>query len=237
MRLDQRLMACELGSRREVTALLRDGAVTVDGVTVTDPGFGWESGMVICCEGREIAIPAMMLAWHKPAGVLTTVRDPWGRDGLEEALPREVAELWHPVGRLDRDTHGLLLLSRSGVWTQRLLHPRRAVEREYVAIVEGAPRSDLGEVLAAGVDTTEGVFPARLVSVEGQAVRLVVQEGKHRMVRRLLANVGLPVTDLRRVRYGAVHLGDLPPGEWRDVSREELAEMWPGGPGLDEPAR
>lgn len=232
MRLDQRLVACGVGSRREVERLIRRGAVSVDGQKVTDPAARWLAGTSITCEGREIFLPALMLAWHKPAGILTAVRDPWGREGLDTALPAEVAAMWHPVGRLDQDTHGLLLLSRDGAWTQHLLHPRRAVEREYIARVDGRPGPELGAILARGVQTTEGVFPATLVSVEHDRVRLIVREGKHRMVRRLLANTGLPVLDLQRIRYGTVTLGDLAAGAIREVTGDELRAMWLSGPGL-----
>lgn len=229
-RVDRRLQACGVASRREAERLVRAGRVTLDGEVVRDPAARWDPSRALALDGREMRVPPVLVAWHKPAGVLTALRDPWGRDGLDEALPEAIRDGWHPVGRLDLDTRGLLLLSRDGAWTQRLLHPRRAVEREYVARVEGAPAPDLGDRLAAGVETADGVYPAQLVAVDGDLVRLIVREGKHRMVRRLLANLGLPVLDLQRVRYGVVELGELAEGAWREVTDAELTALWPAGP-------
>jgi 23S rRNA pseudouridine2605 synthase len=149
--------------------------------------------------------------------------DPWGRANLSDVVPVVWRDLFHPVGRLDADTSGLLLFSADGGFTQWMLHPRRAIEREYVATVEGEPGQPLTDALAAGVETEEGTFTARVVSIEGPHVRLVVTEGKHRMVRRMLANAGHPVTALRRERFGGFRLGDLAEGEIRPATAEEMA--------------
>ena len=145
------------------------------------------------------------------------MKDDQGRPDLSSVLPMEWQGTLHPVGRLDADTTGLLLFSRDGDLTHKLLHPKYGVEREYVAEVEGDLDEELlRATLAAGVDTTEDgetlVVVAALVGVEGQEVRLTVTEGKHRMVRRLLNNCGHPVVALHRVRYGDVHLDDLEEG-------------------------
>ncbi|EEC45991.1 predicted protein [Phaeodactylum tricornutum CCAP 1055/1] len=124
----------------------------------------------------------------------------------------------HPVGRLDYDTSGLLLFSSSGALTQRLLHPKHEVEKEYVAVVTGIVVEDeLRATLAAGVRGYLNVFDAQALST----VRLTVSEGKHRMVRRILANCGHPVVSLHRDRLGAVALNDLPAGEYRPLTTEE----------------
>jgi len=229
MRLDRWLSEAGLGSRREVSELVRRRRVEVDGVVVHDPGARVEASARVRVDGapvgeRDRAL-ATLLAFHKPTGVLTALRDPWGRPGLESALDAQTLRHWHPVGRLDLDTSGLLLLSADGAITQRLLHPRRAIEREYRATVEGEPPPDLGRRLADGVQTAEGVFPARLVSVDPPDVHLAVCEGKHRMVRRILANVGLPVVALHRLRYGTVFLGDLAPGAVRALTEDEVAAL------------
>jgi 23S rRNA pseudouridine2605 synthase len=118
----------------------------------------------------------------------------------------------HPVGRLDADTDGLLLFSADGALTQRLLHPRRAIPRTYLATVEGSPGDALRAALAAGVRTADGVFGGEVLSIEGDQVTVRVTEGKHRMVRRMLANAGHGVVALRRLAYGPFVLGDLAVG-------------------------
>eukprot|EP00804_Cyclotella_cryptica_P009625 CCRYP_006315-RA/>CCRYP_006315-RA protein AED:0.31 eAED:0.31 QI:0/0/0/1/0/0/2/0/133 len=125
----------------------------------------------------------------------------------------------HPVGRLDYDTTGLILFSADGKLTQRLLHPRRGVEKEYVATVKGqVNEDDLRAKLEEGVETTEGIHRATLV----EDVRLIVSEGKYRMVRRMLHNCGHSVVELRRERHGVVRLDDLKEGEFRKATDEEL---------------
>lgn len=229
MRLDRWLAEAGLGSRREVAEMVRRRRVDVDGVVVTDPAAQIDAHARVCLDdavvGERDRVRAVLLALHKPTGVLTALRDPWGRPGLESLLDAQTLRHWHPVGRLDLDTSGLLLLSADGAVTQRLLHPRRAIEREYRATVEGQPPADLAHLLAQGVQTAEGVFPARLVSVDPPDVQLAVCEGKHRMVRRILANVGLPVVALHRVRYGTVMLGDLEPGAVRVLDADEVRAL------------
>jgi 23S rRNA pseudouridine2605 synthase len=225
MRLDRRLVELGLGSRSEVTLLARRGRVTVDGDVVRDGATHVGPAAVISVDGVEVDDPPTLVAWHKPVGVLSTLGDPWGRAHLGTAVPTEAGTGWHPVGRLDLDTSGLLLLSRDGALTQHLLHPRRAIEREYLATVEPAPGPDLAARLAAGVETAAGTFPAELRAVDGAVIRLVVREGKHRMVRRILANVGHPVVALHRVRYGVVTVDGLAEGEVRPVSDEDVAKL------------
>lgn len=194
--------------------LLRQGRVHLEGVVVRDPRHPVSEDVVVAVDGVESTPPPRLVAWHKPVGVLTTVRDPWGREGLDQALPPAL-RLLHPVGRLDKDTSGLLLLSSDGGLTQWLLHPKRALPRTYEAEVDRDPPVDLAERLAAGVATAEGVHVATVASVQGRTVRLTVTEGRHRMVRRLLHNAGASVLALHRLAYGPYALGTLAPGAWR----------------------
>jgi 23S rRNA pseudouridine2605 synthase len=215
--------------------------------------------------------PPLLLVYHKPKYVLSTMEDDikykdQRRRHLGQILEDRYAKSgMHPVGRLDYDTTGLILFSLDGQLTQRLLHPRRGVEKEYVATVQGIVNEDkLTRQLSEGVTTTEGVHKAKLLSVspsngpqhaddgveskdeKGGArtieddaindgprfdidytgpysdVRLVVSEGKYRMVRRMLANCGHPVVELRRLRHGMIELGDLPVGEFRQATNDEI---------------
>jgi len=222
-RLDRFLVEAGIGSRSEVAKLVRRGRVLVDGSPACRPEQHIEPTAVVAVDGELIEATPLVLVYHKPVGVLVTMDDPWGRATVSTLLGPSLSVGMHPVGRLDADSSGLLLFSSDGTLTQRLLHPRRLVEKEYVATVSGAPEESLREVLAAGVATEEGVYRASLVDVQGSRVTLVVTEGKHRMVRRMLANVGLPVTELHRVRLGEIRLGGLAVGELRPPDEMELA--------------
>mmetsp|Transcript_14849 Transcript_14849/g.25281 ORF Transcript_14849/g.25281 Transcript_14849/m.25281 type:complete len:372 (+) Transcript_14849:23-1138(+) len=204
----------------------------------------------------------LLLVYHKPKFVLSVMEDDkkykdQERKHLGQVLSARYKRCgMHPVGRLDYDTTGLILFSLEGKLTQRLLHPKRGVEKEYVATVQGkADEEKLKQMLSDGVETTDGTFSAQLLEVtpsdgpasapaddemlwdeesstedraqmdysgEHSDVRLIVTEGKYRMVRRILANCGHPVVELRRERHGKVTLGDLAVGEFRDLKDEEL---------------
>jgi 23S rRNA pseudouridine2605 synthase len=169
------------------------------------------------------------LALHKPAGVVATMRDPQRRRDLTAFVPEGPRVF--PVGRLDRDTEGLLLLTNDGELANRLLHPRYGIEKEYLAEVRGAITSTAVRALHAGVPLEDGparVIRARVVQrLAGRSsVRLVVAEGRKRLVRRMLGALGFPVLRLVRIRVGAVHLGRVPAGASRPLSPEEVAALY-----------
>jgi len=232
-RLQKVLARAGLGSRRACEDLIREGRVTVNGRVATlgdrvDP----RADRVEVDGGRVPLDPELRyLALHKPRGVVTTARDPQGRPDVARYYPEGVRVF--PVGRLDRDTEGLLLLTNDGELANRLLHPRYGVEREYLAEVEGRPTERALTALRRGVELEDG--PARAASArrvggsgERGAVRVVMTEGRKREVRRLLAAVGLPVRRLVRVRVGPIRLGRLRPGEVRELEPAEVRELLRG---------
>lgn len=228
VRLDKLLNdAGAAGSRARCAELIKRGRVAVDGATVRSIGAKVTVGAAVTVDGNAVGVAPTLFKYHKPVGVHSTLRDDRGRPDLGSVAPRRT----HPVGRLDADTSGLLLFSSDGAATHALLSPRRGVEKEYVAdcaLSGGADVDGLGAALAAGVETALGTHRATALSVvrTGPAsveVRLVVTEGKHRMVRRMLANCGFPVERLRRERHGAVLLGDLAEGA---VAPVEGADEW-----------
>ncbi len=268
VRLDKLLAERGAGSRKDIDRLIRKGLVELDGEVVGKNGaklkVPWGSAPIV--DGFDYPPPPLLAAYHKPLGVVSTTKDERGRPDLSSVLPMEWQKALHvglasnpaasraaysrlsgmmtgqPVGRLDADTTGLLLFSRDGDLTHRLLHPKYVVEREYVAEVEGeVEEAALRRQLEAGVETTEDgetlVVHATLVGVErgeegeegevaGQSVRLTVTEGKHRMVRRLLANCGHPVLALHRLRYGAIVLEELQIEEGEAAPIEGDALLW-----------
>ncbi len=225
MRLDRLLSERGIESRKEARYLIGLGRVTVDGSPATGPEMQVSENAEVFVDDEPLLALPLMLAWHKPAGIVSTLQDPWGRRTLAEVLPEEWRTRFHPVGRLDAETTGLLLFSRDGALTQRLLHPKRAVPRTYKARVARETVPELAARLAAGVETAEGIFTAEVVEMKDDFVTLTVREGRHRMVRRMLHNAGFSVLELSRVAFGTVVLGDLPEGEARPVVGEALAGL------------
>ncbi len=222
MRLDRVLAQRGVGSRSIARKLVKQGRVIVDDVVAKRAEQSIETSAVIKVDDELLEPLPLIIVWHKPFGVVSTMRDPLGRHDLSDVLPAEFREKLHPVGRLDAETTGLLLFSLSGALTQWLLHPKRAIKRRYEAEVETDLSPDITETLAAGVATSLGTFTAEVEHAEGRSIRLGVVEGKHRMVRRLLANSGHPVAGLHRISYGPFELGDLDAYEYRPATQEEL---------------
>jgi 23S rRNA pseudouridine2605 synthase len=230
-RLQRSLARAGFGSRRACETLISSGRVTVDGRVATlgdrvDPA---KSRVEVDGVGINLDPNVSTYVLHKPAGVITSMRDPQGRPDLRGLLPRGGPRVF-PVGRLDRDTEGLLILTNDGDLGNRLLHPRFGIEKEYLAEVAGRPTSRHLARLTAGVELEDGFAAAKqakLVDVrpERGAVRLVMTEGRKREVRRMLAAVGLPVTRLVRLRIGPVRLGRLAPGGLRELSATETRAL------------
>lgn len=219
-------------SRREAERMILDGRIRVNGVEVTELGAKVVPGRDrVEVDGAlvEAATPPRWVAFHKPPGTLTTRSDPHGGDTIYDVLPAELRGLRY-VGRLDKDTEGLLVLSNQGDAIHELLHPSRAVEREYRAWVVGVPSADTLRALRTGVVLGDGPARAKRASLVGAdgplgVVALVLTEGRKREVRRLLQAVGHPVERLVRVRFGTLELGDLPRGAWRPLTDEETRRL------------
>lgn len=233
-RLQKVLARAGLGSRRSCEELIREGRVTVNGRVATLGDRADPARDRVEVDGGRVPLDPELryFALHKPPGVVTTARDPQGRPTVSDYYPRGPRVF--PVGRLDRDTEGLLLLTNDGELANRLTHPRFGVEKEYLAEVEGTPSDSLLHRLVRGVRLEEGT--ARAVSVRRvarsrgrSAVRIVMTEGRKREVRRMLAEVGLPVTRLVRTRIGPIRLAGLRPGEVRALEPSEVAELYRQG--------
>jgi 23S rRNA pseudouridine2605 synthase len=230
-RLQRILARAGFGSRRACEALIVEGRVTLNDTVATlgDRADPLEDEVRV--DGLRVNLDPNVkyYALHKPPGVVTTMRDPQGRPDIRAFLPEEGPKVF-PVGRLDRETEGLLLLTNDGDLANALMHPRFGVEKEYLAEVEGVPTPRQVGRLRRGVDLEDGLARAKSVRVTGRsggrgAVRLVMTEGRKREVRRLLAAVGLPVIRLVRLRLGEVRLGRLRPGERRELTHEEVVAL------------
>lgn len=186
---------------------------------------------VVAVDGIPLTRPAHhTLLLHKPAGCITTRDDPRSRDTVMALVP-DIAGL-HPVGRLDKDTTGLLLLTNDGGLTYALTHPKHHVEKTYRAWVEGVPDHAVLEQLRTGIQLDDDLTaPAQvrriLTRADNTLLELVIHEGRKRQIRRMLLAVGFPVVSLSRVRLGPLELGELPEGKWRELSNEEILTLYP----------
>ena len=232
VRLQKLLAQSGVASRRRCEELMLDGLVEVDGEVVTRLGTKVDPRTaVIRVEGRRLppVSEKAYLALNKPRGVMSTMSDPEGRRSLGDLVADRPERLFH-VGRLDTDTSGLILLTNDGDFAQRMAHPSFEVEKTYVAEVEGEVYRRVVKQLLEGVvveDRAVDVRRARLVEATERRsiVELTIHEGRNRIVRKLLAEVGHPVRRLTRTAIGPVRLGRLAAGAMRDLSREELGEL------------
>ncbi len=230
-RLQRTLARAGFGSRRAGEDLIREGRVTINGRVAALGDRVDPSQDVVEVDARRISIDPSRryLAFHKPAGVTTTMGDPHAPSDLRPFLPADTPVV--PIGRLDRDTEGLLLLTNDGDLANRLMHPRYGVQKEYLAEVDGVPTDRQVKRLRHGVELSDGTAraaAARPVARAGArgALRLVMVEGRKREVRRMLAAVGLPVRRLIRVRVGPIRLGGLRAGQVRDLTTDELRALY-----------
>lgn len=230
-RLQRALARAGFGSRRSAEELIAAGHVTVNGTVATVGDKVDVTTDVVTVRGATVNLDPRVryLALHKPAGVVTTMHDPQGRPDIRSLLPPDDIRVF-PVGRLDRDSEGLLLAMNDGDLANALTHPRYEIEKEYLVEVAGAPAGRHLAALRAGVTLDDGPARARSVRVvdtrpERAQLSIVMTEGRKREVRRMLQAVGLPVTRLLRVRIGPVRLGGLAPREHRELSADELLAL------------
>jgi 23S rRNA pseudouridine2605 synthase len=224
VRLNAYLARAGVASRRRADELIKAGRVTVNGASGQLNTFVEPTDRVEV-DGEPVA--AQKLAYvllHKPAGTVTTARDPQGRPTVVELV--DVAQRIVPVGRLDADTTGALLLTNDGPLAHRLAHPRYGVEKVYEVEVEGEPDHAALRALAAGVELEDGVTaPARVRRLAPSRLELTLHEGRNRQVKRMCEAVGHRVRRLHRSRYAGLTLEGLEPGRWRELEPSEIRTL------------
>jgi len=221
MRLNRYLARAGVASRRGADELIKAGRVRVNGAVGELNTFVLESD-VVEVDGAQVGKQRLAhVLLHKPLGVVTTASDPQGRPTVVDLVGHEARIV--PVGRLDIDTSGALLMTNDGDLAHRLAHPRYGVEKTYVVDVEGEPSDETIRRLADGVELEDGVTaPARARRLGRSRLELVLHEGRHRQVRRMCEAVGHPVSRLRRTGYAGLDVRGLPAGEWRELTRDEV---------------
>ena len=240
MRLRKYLAHAGVASRRAAEAIVHEGRVTVGGEPVLDPARDVTAQDAVAVDGRLVRPAEDRVVWlvHKPPGVVSTARDTHGRPTVT-ALVRAPGRRLYPVGRLDADTSGLILLTDDGELANQLTHPRFGVPKTYVAEVDGGAVAERDlRALREGVQLEDGpTAPARVRQLRPGVLGLVLREGRKRQVRRMCAHVGHPVRRLTRVAFGPLRLGDLAEGGVRRLSPAEIQRLRdaaarpPRGPG------
>ena len=231
MRLQKYMAECGVASRRKAEEMIAAGLVSVNGRIITEMGVQVEEGDEVRVSGRLIRPESAKryILYHKPAGEVTTVSDPEGRPCVLDHFRDQPVRLY-PVGRLDYDSEGLLLLTNDGALTERLLHPSHEVVKVYLARVTGQVTPEEIGRLCRGIlldDHKTAPAKARIIRQETFAtqVLIAIHEGRNRQVRRMFEEIGHQVLQLRRVRFGPLELGALPRGQWRELTEEELRRL------------
>ncbi len=226
MRLAKYLAHGGVASRRTAERIIANGRVTVGGAVITDPAHDVDEADDVRVDGSSVAAePREIWAVNKPAGVVSTAKEPGRRPAVVE-LVSSAARLY-PVGRLDAESTGLLLLTNDGELANRLTHPRNEVAKAYRVELRRPPSDADLEQLRRGVELEDGpTRPAEVSRLDQRRVEIVLREGRNRQVRRMAEAVGNRVVELRRVRFGPIELGSLPLGEARRLGQDEIARLW-----------
>ncbi len=228
MRLQVFLSHSRVCSRRKAMDLVQAGRVSVQGRVVTEPSYEVSSSCRdVRLDGRQVepGVNKDYLVLNKPRGVVTTLQDKHAESTVLDLLPKDYKHLY-PVGRLDKDSEGLLLFTNDGELTFRLLHPSFKVDKVYNARLDKPPDENSIRHLERGV-FIEGrkTAPAKIVRTGGESLRITIHEGRKRQIRLMLSGLGFRVMRLERIKYGPVCLGNLRPGEWRLLDEKEIGAL------------
>ena len=233
IRLQKYLAQCGLASRRKAEELIAAGKVTVDGVVVTEMGVLVISGVqTIACMGKVVEAREQLVSYllNKPKGYVTTLADPQGRPVVTELL-KEAGTRLFPVGRLDLDTEGALILTNDGGLAQQVQHPSHEINKTYEALVRGMPDDRKLNLLRSGIPL-EGKLtsPARLRLLSRQGanclMEITIHEGRKRQVKKMFSYIGHPVLSLKRTAYGGLRLGNLQTGRYRRLNSADLKKIF-----------
>jgi 23S rRNA pseudouridine2605 synthase len=228
MRLNKIIADSGVTSRRGADELIESGRVSVDGLVVRELGSKFDPDLVqVMVDGETItrSLSKSYLVLHKPKGVLSTMFDPEGRPSLDDFIDLRKERLFH-VGRLDKDSEGLILLTNDGDLTFRATHPSFGLEKTYIIEFDGALPQGVDKILLKGVELEDGM--GRVLSfrqISPRWIEVSIHEGRYHIIRRLMEAVGVDVLRLIRTKFGPISLGDTPEGRWRDLNSAELLNL------------
>ena len=233
-RLNKLIAEAGVASRRAADKLIAEGRVSIDGETITELGFKADpeiNDIKVDGESLKLTKSKTYLAFHKPRGVISTMSDPEGRDNLGDYFKDRKDRLYH-VGRLDKDSEGLILLTNDGEFAHRATHPSYGLEKHYLVEIEGEFNKQLSDQLLQGVRLEDGlaraikVVHARAVSRNHHWVEITIHEGRYHIIRRLIESLGLKVLRLIRTEFGPIGIGDMKPGRHRILNSAELLNLF-----------
>ena len=228
MRLNKIIADSGVTSRRGADELIESGRVSVDGLVIRELGSKFDPDIVqVMVDGETIkrSLSKSYLVLHKPKGVLSTMFDPEGRPSLDDFIDLRKERLFH-VGRLDKDSEGLILLTNDGDLTFRATHPSFGLEKTYSIEFDGALPQGVDKILLKGVELEDGM--GRVLSfrqISPRWIEVSIHEGRYHIIRRLMEAVGVDVLRLIRTKFGPISLGDTPEGRWRDLNSTELLNL------------
>ena len=228
MRLNKIVADSGVTSRRGADELIESGRVSVDGIVIRELGSKFDPDLVhVMVDGETITriLSKTYLVLHKPKGVLSTMFDPEGRPSLDDFIDLRKERLFH-VGRLDKDSEGLILLTNDGDLTFRATHPSFGLEKTYIIEFDGTLPQGVDKVLLKGVELEDGM--GRVLSfrqISPRWIEVSIHEGRYHIIRRLMEAVGVDVLRLIRTKFGPISLGDTPEGRWRDLNSTELLNL------------
>jgi len=233
MRLNRFLAHCGVSSRRKCDEIIFSGQVKVNGITVNTPGFTVNPEKDSVTVGGKIIIPEskVYIALNKPANVLSTLKDDFGRKIITDLL-KDVKMRVYPVGRLDYDVSGIILLTNDGELANRLIHPKYKVTKTYIAKIKGNIKKSELKKLEKGVFLDDGkkTLPAKCKLIkqddEFSIVELQIREGRKRQVKKMFESVKHPVIELKRIKFATVGLNDLKEGQWRYLTQKEVKKLY-----------
>ena len=228
MRLNKIIADSGVTSRRGADELIESGRVSVNGLVIRELGSKFDPDLVqVMVDGETITrfLSKSYLVLHKPKGVLSTMFDPEGRPSLDDFIDLRKERLFH-VGRLDKDSEGLILLTNDGDLTFRATHPSYGLEKTYIIEFDGTLPQGVDKILLKGVELEDGM--GRVLSfrqISPRWIEVSIHEGRYHIIRRLMEAVGVDVLRLIRTKFGPISLGDTPEGRWRDLNSTELLNL------------
>ena len=233
VRLQKYIALCGVASRRAAEKLIEQGLVSVNGKVVTEQGVKVTQKDRVTVDGKVI-LPEKKkyyIMMNKPTGYICAVSDDRGRACVVDLVKQEIPARLFPVGRLDYDTSGLLLLTNDGAFMQKLTHPSSEIWKTYRAVVKGVPTEKNVTDFAAGIELEDGKTAPAVLEVVGYKgknaiAEVSIQEGRNRQVRRMMETCGHPVISLERISIAALELGDLKPGAWRNLKEKDFEALF-----------
>lgn len=227
-RLQKIIAQAGICSRREAEKIILAGRVTVNGKVITELGAKADSNQKICVDGKPLTFDAekIYILVNKPRGYVSTVKDERGRRTVLELLGENFSERVYPVGRLDLNSEGLILLTNDGELTNLLIHPRFEIKKTYRAKISGDISEEKLDKLRAGIELDDGLTaPAEIYRLDKDLIEITIHEGRNRQVRRMFAAIGCDVKRLRRIKFANLTLEGIGVGKYRFLTAEEVAEL------------